>query len=279
MESFGSSFFQRALFEVAIVGALGGIVGTHVLLRKLPFYVVAVSHATFPGVVAASLIGTSLFIGGSVAGLLVALAVAVIGSKKSLDESSVIGVVLAGAFALGVVLLVARPSHGQELTAFLVGSVLSVSDGDLVVTAVVAVVLVAVLIAIHKELIYTAFDPEASHASGLRLTIIDFMLLAVVTISCVVVIPAVGTLMAVALLTVPSLAARLWTDRLISMMALSAIFGMAAGVIGLCASAVWEVAAGGAIAVACTCIYGISFILSDLKKRPSVTQRLQTQVD
>src|SRR5207248_1915986 len=71
LHSLGRPYFQRALLEAVLVGALGGVVGVHVLLRRLPFFVVAMSHATFPGVVLASVVGVSLFLGGTAFGLVV----------------------------------------------------------------------------------------------------------------------------------------------------------------------------------------------------------------
>lgn len=257
-DSLGSPFFQRALVEAVLVGVVAGVVGVHVLLRRLPFFVVAMSHATFPGVVIASMLGCSLFLGGSAFGLVVVLAVVALGTSKVLDDSTVIGVVLAGSFALGVLLLSSRASSSKDLSAFLVGSVLTVTRADLLTTAAVGLVLLAVLAALHKELVLGAFDPQGAAAAGYRTTLLDLGLLAVVTVALVAAVPAVGTLLAVALLTVPALAARLWVDRVAPAMLLAAAIGAASGVAGLCLSAVFGVAAGGAIALSASGAFVLS---------------------
>ena len=105
VDSFGQHFFRLALIEAVMVGALAGAVGVHVLLRRLPFFVVAMSHATFPGVVFGSLLGVSLFAGGAVVGIAVALLIVALGSLRQIDDSSAIGIVLAGCFAVGVLVL------------------------------------------------------------------------------------------------------------------------------------------------------------------------------
>jgi ABC-type Mn2+/Zn2+ transport system permease subunit len=261
-DSFGSPFFRRALVEAVLVGAVAGVVGVHVLLRRLPFFVVAMSHATFPGVVLASVAGVSLFVGGSAFGLLVVVAVVALGSRRVLDDASVIGVVLAASFALGVVVLSARPGASANLSELLIGSVLTVTAGDIRTTAAVAAAVLAVLAALHKELVFAAFDPEGAAALGYRTVVLDACLLAVVTVTLVTAVPAVGTLLAVALLTVPALAARVWAERVGHAMVLAGAFGAASGAAGLCASAVWTVAAGAAIALTATALLALSLVAS-----------------
>jgi manganese/iron transport system permease protein len=258
LDSAASPFFQRALVEAVLVGVIAGVVGVHVLVRRLPFFVVAMSHATFPGVVLASVAGVSLFLGGSAFGLVVVVAVVLLGRSKVLDDATVIGVVLAGSFALGVLVLSARPSSSKDLSAFLVGSVLTVDRGDLVTTAVVGAVVLLVLAALHKELVLGAFDPQGAAAAGYRTALLDLCLLAVVTVALVTAVPAVGTLLAVALLTVPALAARLWADRVGTAMAVAAAIGAGSGVVGLCLSALWGIAAGGAIALSASAAFVVS---------------------
>ena len=264
VESFRSPFFQRALVEAVLVGVVAGVVGVHVLLRRLPFFVVAMSHATFPGVVLASVLGFSLFLGGSAFGLVVVVAVVVLGASQVLDDATVIGVVLAGSFALGVLVSSARRSPSRDLSEFLVGSVLTVTRADLLTTAIVGVLLLGALAALHKELVLGAFDPQGAAAAGYRTALLDLALLAIVTVALVTAVPAVGTLLAVALLTVPALAARLWVDRVAPAMVLAGLIGAASGVAGLCLSAVLGIAAGGAIALSASGAFVISAVGSRL---------------
>ena len=258
IDAFGQQFFRLALLEAVLVGAVAGVVGVHVLLRRLPFFVVAMSHATFPGVVFGSLLGISLFAGGAVIGVAVALVIVALGALRQVDDASAIGIVLAGSFAVGVLVLSAQPGASRDLSAFLVGSIVTVSPADLVTTAVVGAVLLGVIGAFHKELVLGAFDPGGLGALGYPVRRLDTLVLVVVTVALVVCVPAVGTLLAVALLTVPALAARQWTDRIGPMTVLAGAFGAASGVAGLCLSAAADIAAGGAIALTATALFGVS---------------------
>ena len=258
VDAFGQHFFRLALLEAVLVGAVAGVVGVHVLLRRLPFFVVAMSHATFPGVVFGSLLGVSLFAGGAVVGVAVALVIVAIGALRQVDDASAIGIVLAGSFAVGVLVLSAQPGASRDLSAFLVGSIVTVSPADLVTTAVAGAVLLGVIGAFHKELVLGAFDPGGLGALGYPVRRLDTLVLVVVTVALVVCVPAVGTLLAVALLTVPALAARQWTDRIGPMTVLAGAFGAASGVAGLCLSAAADIAAGGAIALTATALFLVS---------------------
>ena len=257
-DSLQSTGFRWAVVEAVLVGAIGGVVGVHVMLRRLPFFVVAMSHAMFPGVVLASVAGISLFIGGTAFGLVVVAAVAVIGASRVLDQSSAIGVVLAGAFALGVLVLSAQPGSSHDLSAFLVGSILTVTPADVVTTALGGGVVLLVLAALHKELVASAFDPAGSAALGYPVRRLDTLVLAAVTITMATTIPATGTLLSVALLTVPALTARVWTDRVGPAMVIAAGVGAASGLLGLAASTLWRIAAGGAIGLAATALLAMA---------------------
>jgi len=258
LDSFGSPFFQRAAIEAVLIGALAGAVGAHVILRRLPFFVVAMSHATFPGVVTASVLGFSLFVGGTGFGLLVVLAVVVLGSVRTLDDSSAIGVVLAGSFAIGVLVLSARPGASKDLSAFLVGQVLTVTSADIATTVAVAVVLLAVLAGLHKELVHGAFDPAGLGALGFPARALDLVMLVVITVALVTSVPAVGTLLSVALLTIPALAARQWVERVLPMIVLATAIGASSGLLGLCLSAAFDIAAGGAMALTAAAVFLVS---------------------
>ncbi|HKE97794.1 MAG TPA: metal ABC transporter permease [Actinomycetes bacterium] len=256
------AFMQRALVEAVLVGALCGVVGVHVLLRRLPFFAMAMGHATFPGVVLASIAGIDLLLGAGLFGLAVVLAVALFGSTRRVDPTSATGVVLAGAFALGVLLVSTRSGFSRDLAAYLTGSIVTVRPGDLVVTAAVAAAVLAALAALHKELLLGAFDPTTLAALGYPAVALDVAFLVLLELVVVACVPAVGTILPVALLTAPAAAARLWTDRLGVSMAVGGALGAASGAAGLLLSAAWRIAAGPAIVLVAAAAFAASLLLA-----------------
>ena len=245
-----------------MVGALAGVVGVHVVLRRLSFFTMSLTHATFPGLVVAELVGMSLFAGTALFGLVVVAAIVALGRVRALGSSAATGVVLSGGFALGVVLISSQPGFSRDLTAFLVGSILTVTPADLVTTAVVGAVVLVVLALSHKELVLGAFDPAAMAAMGYRVLVVDAALLVLVELTVVTTLPAVGTILAVALVVAPAATARLWTDRIGASMAVAGTLGAAAGAVGLIVSDQWQVAAGPTIAVLLSLAFALSLLVS-----------------
>jgi len=259
--TFSSPLMQRALLEAIMTGALAGVVGVHVVLRRLSFFTMSLTHATFPGLVIAELLGISLFTGTAVFGLVVVALIALLGRVRVLDSSTATGVVLAGGFALGVVLISSQPGFTKDLTAFLVGSILTVQTSDLVVTAAVGVAVVTVLAVLHKELVLGAFDPANLAALGYPVLLLDGALLVAIELTVVAAIPAVGTILAVALIVAPAATARLWTDRIGMSMVIASTVGALSGAVGLALSSQWDIAAGPTIVVVVSSIFAVSLLM------------------
>ena len=267
LDQLGSPLIRRALLEAVLVGALCGGVGVHVLLRRLPFFALALSHATFPGVVLASILGVSVYLGGAVAALALVAAVGAIGATRRLEASTATGVALAGAFALGVLLQSAQSSASRNLAGFLVGDILTVSTEDLIMTALFGAAVVLGLAVFHKELVFSAFDPSGARAAGYATARMELLVLGLVALTVVTSLRAVGTILSVALLVTPALAARQWTTRIAPTMALAAGLGAVAGVGGIAASAQWDIAGGSAIALTATALLALTVVVQQALRR------------
>jgi ABC-type Mn2+/Zn2+ transport system permease subunit len=249
---------DRAIAEAVLLGAVGGLLSVHIVLRRLPFFTLAMTHATFPGIVIAAIAGVDLYAGGGLFGVLVVLGVVVLSRRPAHDTGTAIGIVLSAGFALGVVLLSARAGFSKDLTAYTAGQIVTVGDGDLVAVAVVGVMVVALVGVAGKELTYRAFDPGGYAAAGYRAGAIDVALLLTVEAVIVVAVPAVGAILAVAVLVAPAAIARLWAHDIAAMTAIAVVAGAGSGLAGVLVSESYNVSAGGAIAV----IIGGLFALS-----------------
>jgi ABC-type Mn2+/Zn2+ transport system permease subunit len=262
MSLFADDYARRALLEALLVGALCGLVGVHVVLRRLSFFTMAMTHATFPGVVLAALVGVDLLLGSGLFGVLVVLGVSWLSRRPRSDDAAAVGVVLSAGFALGVVLLSARSGFSRDLSAYLVGSIVTVQRADLVKTAVVLVVVAVLLAAFGKELVFGAFDRGGLVAAGYPAGRLDLLLLLLVEVTVVTSVPAVGTVQAVALVVAPAAAARQWCERIGPTTAVAVGLGMASGVAGLAVSQAYEVAAGAAIVLAACGFFVLSVLLA-----------------
>ena len=262
VDPFAYAFMQRALIEVILMGAVTGAIGTYVVLRGLSFIGDALSHAIFPGVVIAFLLGRSVFLGALAFGLLTSASIVVLATTRRVKEDSAIGVLFAGSFALGVVLISTTRNYTRDLAAFLFGNVLGVTTHDIALSAVVGALVLLLLLLFHKELLLVAFDREAAQAMGVPVFWVNLLLLVMISLTIVVSLSAVGNILVVAMLVTPAATARLLTDRLPVMLALSAAIGTLSGVVGLVVSFHADVAAGGTIVLVATILFGLTWLLA-----------------
>lgn len=277
LDLYDSGVMRRALLEAILVGALCGAVGAHVVLRRLPFFTITVAHATFPGIVLASIIGLSELVGGLAFAVLLVLAIHLTAGNRDLDTNTAVGVALAGSFGLGVMLQSTQAGFSKDLAAILVGSVLTIDRATVTTTVVVGVVVLALLALAHKELVFRAFDPQGAAAMGYP-RVLDLGLLLVIAATVVATVPAVGTILSVALLSVPALTARLVTRRVGSAMVAGAGYGAASGVLGLTASAEWDYAAGASIALASALLFFVTFAVVTAARRAPRRRALRAAV-
>jgi manganese/iron transport system permease protein len=253
---------RRAFVVAAIAGVVCGVIGTYVVLRGMAFIGDAVAHSAFPGVAAAYVLHFNLAIGGAIAGVGTALTIAVVSQTRRLREDTIIGVFFAFAFGLGIVLVSTQHTHTGDLSSFLFGQVLAVSDQDVISVALFGAALVAAALALRKEFVAVSLDRETATASGLPTFRLDLALYVMVAIAIVMSLQAVGNILVLALLITPAAAARMLTDRLGMMMTLAAIIGGICAVVGLYLSYTFDLAVGGLIVVVLTAVFAVVWTLA-----------------
>jgi len=167
---------------------------------------------------------------------------------------------------------------GNCKAAAMVGQIIAVQQADIAMTAVIGVVVVVAMVALHKELVLSAFDPTEAQAQG-HSRRVDLIALLIVAAAVVTTVPAVGTILSVALLTIPAMTARLLTRRVETAMAASSAIGALAGVVGLTISAQWRVAAGAAITLTAAGLFLVVFVATSALRRPISTEQVVVFTD
>lgn len=232
-EPLGYEFFVRALAASAIVGLVCAVVGAYMVLRGLAFMGDALSHAAFPGVVAAYLIGAPFYLGATIAAVGTSLAIGWITRRGRLRGDTTIGVLFAGMFAFGVFLFSTIPNYVGDLFGFLFGEVLGISGSDLAALAVLGLVVLLVVGVLWKELLYSTFDPLGAGASGLPVAALEYVFLGLIAMTIVISLQAVGIILVVAMLVTPAATAQLVTNRFSRLVLAAAAIGIVAPAIGL----------------------------------------------
>ena len=228
-------FMVRALAELALLALICGPVSVFVFARRLSFVADALTHTVFPGVVVGFVAaGTEGIFGGAmVAGVLTAVVLTLLTRGGRLSDDAATAVVLTAMFSVGVALVSRRSSYTSDLTTFLFGRILTVTDRQLAETAVLAVVVLLLVAVGARAWLFRAFDPAGSTAAGYRGTLLDLWLNLVIALVVVAAVRAVGTVLVIALLVVPAAAARTVTARLPAMALLGTALTLLAGYAGL----------------------------------------------
>jgi manganese/iron transport system permease protein len=251
----GYDFFVRALIASALVGVACAIVGSFVVLKGMSFIGDAVSHAAFPGIVIAYLIGAPIILGGAIAAIGTALGIGAITRRSGLRSDAIIGVLFAGMFALGVAIFSSIPNYVGDLFHFLFGDVLGISVGDLAALTLLVFGLLLVLRLLWKELLFSTFDPLGAGAAGLPVRRLDDLLLILIAVTIVISLQAVGIVLVVAMITTPAATAQLLVKRFTAMIQVAALIGVSAAVVGLYVSYSLDIASGAAIVLLETLIF------------------------
>lgn len=202
-------FMRRALIEVLLLGLLGGVVGVHVLLRRLTYLTEALQHTVLPGVAIAFAVGQSLLLGAVLAAAVTIVLLAVLTSRFRVDQDAGLAVLIATFFALGVVIVSRRTGYTSDLSQLLFGRILDVDRRQIIETAIIASAVLAVVAVAHQQLVLVAFDRAHAEALGYRVVLYDLLLNAAVACTVVVAVRAVGTVLVVAFVVTPAASARL----------------------------------------------------------------------
>jgi len=261
LEPLAFAFFVRALVASAMVGVVCAVVGTYVVLRGIAFIGDAIAHAAFPGVVAAYLLAIPFYLGAAVAAVTTALAIGVVSKRAGIRQDTAIGVLFAGTFALGVFMFSSIQGYVADLFGFLLGNVLAINSQDLVALLALGLGVIAVIAVLWKEFLYATFDPLGAAASGIPVERLEYLFLALVALTIVVSLQAVGIILVVAMLVTPAATAQLLTVRFMRLMLAAAAVGIASSIIGLYLSYWLNVASGATIVLVQTGLFLLALVL------------------
>lgn len=261
------------ILGVATLGGAAGLVGSFTLLRKRALMGDALSHASLPGIAIAFITGTALGMdgkslplllgGATISGLLGVAVILWIRNQTRLKEDAALGIVLSVFFGAGVAMLGViqqmQSGHAAGLEAFIYGKTASMRGSDAQLIIIASGIAIGVCLLLYKELKLLCFDESFAGAKGFPVVFLDTALMSMVVLITIVGLQAVGLILMIALMVIPSAAARFWTEQMWPTMWYSAAIGMIGSVLGAMMSAVFPRLPSGAMIVL---ICAVFFFLS-----------------
>jgi manganese/iron transport system permease protein len=232
---FAFPFMRQALLIAGLVALPMALLSCFLILRGWSLMGDAISHAVLPGVVLAHAAGLPIALGAFAAGLLCATATGWLRDSSRIKEDTAMGVVFAGLFGLGLVLYAALPGE-LHLSHLLFGDMLGIGWDDIRQAALIAAAVSLAVVLKRADLAAATFDPLHARAIGLPVRLMHYGLLALIALSVVGALTAVGIILAIALLITPGATAALWARRIGSMLLVAAVFGVVTAQAGVYAA-------------------------------------------
>jgi manganese/iron transport system permease protein len=267
---FQLDFMQRAFVISALVALPMALLSCFLVLRGWSLMGDAISHAVLPGIVVAYWLGAPLAAGAFAAGMLCAGATGFVKENSRVKEDTAMGIVFSGMFALGIVLYVWTPTD-VHLDHILFGDPLGVSWADVGRSAAIVLPVSATVLVARRGFLLHAFDPAHARAIGLPVRLLHYGLLALVSLTVVAALQAVGIILAIAVLIAPGAIAFLWVRRFGPMLAVACAVGLFAAVSGVYASFWLDSAPAPTIVLVMTACFLLSLLVTRLapRRRPA----------
>lgn len=258
---------QRALLATVITGVVAPVVGTWVILRRMANLGDAMAHGTLAGVGLAYAAGVNILLGAIGAGLVIAVLLLALSTNRRLGQETVIAVLGTAFFGLGVV-VISRLDTGVELSHFLFGRVLTVTWGDIWLNLALGGVSVITVLVLFGELRLATFDHVQAEQVGVKVELVQAVLVILLAVVVVISLRTVGTVMSITMLVTPAATARLLSRTLRQMTLLGVVFGVGEGVAGLTLSYHLDSASGATIGLVAAVVFGLVFVVTLPKRMP-----------
>ncbi|MCU1583394.1 MAG: zinc/manganese transport system permease protein [Microbacteriaceae bacterium] len=228
-------FAQHALIAATLVAIISGLIGPFVASRDMAFAVHGTAELSFTGAAAGLLVAGDAVGGALVGSLFVATAIGLLGERPR-ERNSAIGVILAAGLGLGVLLLSFYQGFATEATNILFGQIFGVSNTDILILSVIAVVILAAIAVIYRPLQFSSIDPEVAIARGVKTRAINFVFVFILALTVTEASQIVGTLLVLSLAITPAAAARHFSANPRAVSVLAIVFALVAADGGLLAS-------------------------------------------
>ncbi len=261
LEALQFEFMRNALLAGLLTSVACGVIGTFVVVNRIVFLSGGIAHASYGGIGLAFFFGLPFVVGTLGFALLVAMVMAAVTLKARHRSDTIIGVLWAVGMALGVILLDLTPGYNVNLMSFLFGSILAVPTSDLWLMLVLNVLILLTVGYFYNDFLALSYDEDFAKVRGVRVTLLYFLLLAMVALSVVMIIRLVGLILVIALLTIPPYIAEKYSGSLRAMMLLSSLLSCMFTVVGLWISYFFNLTSGATIImVAGVCFFILLFI-------------------
>ncbi len=247
IELFSLPFMQRAVLGGILLGTLGGILGSFVVLRQLSMYGNTLGHASFLAVVIGAFLQLPSILSLTLFLVIFGLGVLYLIDTTNLGSDTILAIIVAGSVALGMIGFSFLEGYRGNLLSILFGDILAISNIDIILLVGLLVVTVLCLLFTLPEQILLTFSPDLAQLKGIPVQVYRYSFIILLSLTLALSIRAVGILLVNAFLIIPPATARLVCDQFIPFLGLAATIGAVSGIVGMILSGIWDLPSGPSI--------------------------------
>ena len=240
-------FIQNAIIAGVLISIAAGIIGSLVVVNKITFLTGGIAHSSYGGIGLAIYLGLPVLFGATVFAVLTAVIIAVITLKNRNRIDSVIGMMWASGMAIGIIFVDLTPGYNVDLLSYLFGSIIAVSSDDLIYMSLLDIFIISIVVFFYKQILAVSYDSEFASLRGINVKFFYTLILILAALCVVAAIKAVGLILVIALLTIPTYLAETFASRLSTMMIISSILATIFTILGLAVSYIYDISSGASI--------------------------------
>jgi len=264
---FEYQFLRNALYAAILVSIVAGIIGTYITSRRLVFLSGGITHASFGGIGIAYYMGINPIIGAVIFSILSAFGIEALSHRKNIREDSAIGILWAFGMAVGIIFIFLTPGYAPNLLSFLFGSILTVTNTDLLYLAILNVVVILFFTIFYRSILYFAFDAEFARTQKMPVRFLNYILITFIAIAIVLSIRIVGIILLISLFTIPPATANTFTHHFGRLIFWSILLSFLGSFIGLMLSYSINIPSGASIVVVLVVMFGLVKVIFSLINR------------
>lgn len=249
-------FLQNAFWASILASLACGIIGVIIVEKKLVMMSGGISHTSFGGIGLGYLLGIEPLIGGLLFSVLAALGIIQIKKQTKTSEDTLLGMMWAAGMALGIVFISIRSGYPPDMTSYLFGDILMVSQLDLAFMVVLNIILLLTIFMFFEYWKAYLFDEELLQVLNYNVEKFEVVLYLLIAISIVILIKAVGIILVIAMLTIPASIAKMFVGELKKLIFIACLLGLLHFIVGLILSYYVNISSGATIILVSTASYG-----------------------
>lgn len=266
-------FFVRAVEAGVVVAVIGPLIGTFLVLRRYSLIADTLSHVSLAGVALGFLLKINPLLTALVVTILSALGIERLRTTKHVYGESALSLFLSGGLALATILISLGRGFDSTLFSYLFGSIVTVTDTDVLMMTALAAIVAATVMMFYKELVYISFSEESARVSGLPVARINTMLILLAAVTIALAIPVVGVLLIAALIVIPVVTALQLRQSFTRTLFLAECYSVASVLIGVALSAMFNLSTGGTIVLTMLAMFIVTLALKE--SGASKTQKIE----